>query len=113
VVSPPPNLTLVSGTVLARRPHETLSDWDLVSLSVDATSPVPGMRDLVGPSILRTASRHDGPGDVRAEVAIAVRRELLGAVEPGWHLSCRVKFTPNGPIAEPHPAGRDFTVRPA
>ena len=51
-------------------------------------------------------------GDGPADVDIAVRRELLGAAEPGWHLRCRVKLTPDGPMAEPHPAAHDLTVTP-
>jgi hypothetical protein len=111
VVSPPPNLTLVSGTILARGPHDRLADWDVVSLAVDATSPVAGMRDLVGPNIARTSRRADA-GDDRAEVEVAVRRELLGAAGPGWHLTFRARLTPDGPMAEAHPAAGDLTVTP-
>jgi hypothetical protein len=109
VVAPPPNLTLLSGTILARRPHETLQDWDVVALAVRNALPVPGMRDLVGPSLARTDG---GSGDGRREVVVTVRRELLGEAGPGWHLTCRVKLTPSGPMAEPHPADADFRVAP-
>jgi hypothetical protein len=111
VVAPPPNLTRLSGTILARRPHETLPDWDAVVVAVDGVSPIDGMRDLVGPNIARTASG-TGSGDSRPEVVVAVRRQLLGDASPGWHLTCRVKLTPSGPMAEPHPAGGDFILAP-
>jgi hypothetical protein len=110
VVAPPPNLTRISGTVLARRPHDTLADWDAVSVAVDAASPVPGVKDLVGPNLARMATGR-GP-DGRPEVVIAVRRDLLGDAGPGWRLAGRVKFTPDGPMAEAHPAPGAFVVEP-
>jgi hypothetical protein len=42
-----------------------------------------------------------------------VRRELLGDAAPGWRLTCRVRFTPNGLLAETHPAAGAFAVAPA
>jgi len=101
VVSPPPNLTEVSGSILARRPHPTLPDWDVVSLAVDSSSPVPGVRDIAGPR-LRTPPG-EGPPAGPPEVDVAVRRDLLGAAGPGWHLTCRVKLTPDGLMAERRP----------
>jgi hypothetical protein len=114
VVSPPPNLTVVSGRVLARRPHDTLPDWDAVTLAVDSTAPVPGLRDLVGPNLAapnqaRTPATVDQDADL-PELVIAVRRDLLGAAAPGWHLTVRVKHTPNGPMAEQHPGTGDLVV---
>ena len=107
VVSPAPNLTRVTGTVVARSPHPTLADQDLVVLAVDDTQEVAGLRDLVGPAVARAEPRDDG----RREVEIAVPRELLGDAAPGWQLTCRVRFTPNGLMAEPHPADGAFALR--
>ena len=109
MVSAAPNLTQVTGTIVARRPHPTLADRDVVVLAVDGTQEVPDMRDLVGPAVARAEIRDDG----RPEVEIAVRRELLGEAGPGWRLTCRVRFTPNGLLAEPHPAVDAFAVLPA
>jgi hypothetical protein len=109
VVSAAPNLTRVTGTVLARRPHPTLADRDVVVLAVDDTQDVPGLRDLVGPAVARGEPGEDG----RRRVEVAVRRELLGAAAPGWRLTCRVRFTPNGLMAEPHPDADAFAVHPA
>jgi hypothetical protein len=111
VVAPPPNLTVLSGTILARRPHPVMPDWDVVVLAVDATSPVPGMRDLVGPNLPRAADGAES-GESSPEAAVTVRRELLGEAGPGWHLTCRVKLTPGGPLAEPHPADSDYRLAP-
>jgi hypothetical protein len=109
VVSPPPNLTVVSGRVLERRPHDTLPDWDAVTLAVDNTAPVPGLRDLVGPHVSWTPSAA-GTGSAPPELVIAVRRDLLGDAAPGWHVTIRVKHTPNGPMAEQHPAPGDLVI---
>ena len=109
MVSAAPNLTQVTGTIVDRRPHPALADRDVVVLAVDATQDVPGLRDLVGPAVARVEPRDDG----RREVEIAVPRELLGDAGPGWHLTCRVRFTPNGLMAEPHPADDAFALRPA
>lgn len=114
MVSPPPNLTVVSGTILARRPSDTLADWDVLSLAVDTTSPVAGLRDLVGPNIARTATRRGDDDDEndRVVIEISVRRELLGGAGPGWQIRLRARLTPDGPMAEPHPAGGDLAVSP-
>jgi len=111
VVSPPPNLTVVSGRVLARRPHDSLPDWDTVMLAVDGTAAVPGLRDVVGPNVPGTPAA-GGPGSDRPELVIAVRRDLLGDAAPGWQLTVRVKHTPNGPMAEQHPAPGDLVLAP-
>jgi hypothetical protein len=108
MVSAAPNLTQVTGTVVARFPHPTLADQDVVVLAVDRTQDVPGLRDLVGPAVARAEPRDDG----RREVEIAVPRALLGDAAPGWQLMCRVRFTPNGLMAEPHPADDAFAVHP-
>jgi hypothetical protein len=109
VVSAAPNLTQVTGTIVARSPHPTLADQDVVVLAVDGTQDVPGQRDLVGPAVARVEPRDDG----RREVEIAVPRELLGDAAPGWQLMCRVRFTPNGLMAEPQPAQDAFSLHPA
>lgn len=108
MVAPAPNLTRVSGTVLRREPHPTLPDRDAVVLAVESTAPVPGLRDLVGPVL--TGSPPDAGG--RRELELVVRRQLLGAAAPGWLLTCRVRFTPNGLLAEPHPDAAAFSVEP-
>jgi hypothetical protein len=110
VVAPPPNLTAVAGTVLDRRPSETLPDWDVVTLAVDDVSAVPGLRDLIGPNLRPPAADDDGTGV--PELAVAVRRELLGDAAPGWRLRCRVRLTPNGAMAESHPAPFDIGLEP-
>jgi hypothetical protein len=110
VVAPSPNLTTVTGTVLDRRPHDTLPDWDAVTLAVDDVADVPGLRDLVGP-YLRRAAVSDDP-DTTPRLEVAVRRELLDAAAPGWRLRCRVRLTPNGVLAEPHPAPSDVALEP-
>jgi hypothetical protein len=111
VVAPPPNLTVVSGRVLARRPHDALPDWDAVTLAVDSTAPVQGLRDLVGPNLARTPAA-GGADSEPPELVIAVRRDLLGDVAPGWSMTVRVKHTPNGPMAEQHPASADLVLAP-
>ena len=108
MVSAAPNLTRVTGTVVARGPHPTLADRDVVVLAVDGTQEVPDMRDLVGPAVARAEVRDDG----RPEVEVAVLRELLGDAAPGWRLTCRVRLTPNGLLAEPHPPVDAFAVDP-
>jgi hypothetical protein len=107
VVSAAPNLTRVTGTVLARRPHPTLPDRDTVLLAVERTQRVDGLRDLVGPVLARARPGEDG----RRELEVVVRRQLLGDAGPGWRLTCRVRFTPNGLLAEPHPAPDAFALQ--
>ena len=108
MVSAAPNLTRVSGTILERRAHPTLPGWDLVTLAVESTAPVEGQRDLVGP---RLADRLTGrAGERPAELEVTVPSDLLGPAERGWHVAARVKVTPNGPMARPHPGEGEFSV---
>jgi len=107
VVAPPPNLTVLSGRVLARGPHEALPGWDAVTLAVEHTAAVPGVRDLVSPNLPAP-----GAGSGLPELVVAVRPELLGDAGPGWHLTVRAKRTPNGPMAEQHPGPDDLVVAP-
>jgi hypothetical protein len=107
VVAAAPNLTRVAGTVRSRRPHPTLPDRDTVVLAVDGTQRVAGLRDLVGPVLARAPLGEDG----RREIEVVVRRPLLDGAGPGWRLACRVRFTPNGLLAEPHPAAGAFALQ--
>jgi hypothetical protein len=106
VVAAAPNLTRVTGTVLDRRPHPTLPGRDAVVLAVDETQRVPGLRDFVAPVLARAPAGDDG----RRTLEVVVRRDLLGDAAPGWRLTCRVRLTPNGLLAEPHPAAGEFAL---
>jgi hypothetical protein len=99
VVSAAENLTRVVGTVRERAPHPHLDGWDVVTLDVDHAEGVPGKADLV-------SARARGP------FAVAVRRELLGDAGAGSRVSARVRWTPQGAMAEPHPDEGAFSVRP-
>jgi hypothetical protein len=110
MVAPPPNLTTVTGTVLDRRPHDELPDWDVVTLAVDDVAAVPGLRDLIGPT-LRTPAAPDSQA-AKPELDVAVRRELIDAAAPGWRLRCRVRLTPNGAMAESHPEPGELALDP-
>jgi len=104
MVAAPPNLTVVSGRVLARRPHDALRYWDVVTLEVDGAAPVPGFRDLLSGNLKPEVSGFGLP--------VAVHRDLLGDARPGWHLRLRVKQTPNGPMAERHPPPGELLIAP-
>ncbi len=91
------NLTLLSGTVLARQPHPRLPDYDVVTLRIDRTEPVAGKADLL-------TTRSGGP------IQLSVRRALLGTAAVNARLRCRAKMTPDGAMCEPHPQPTDFEV---
>ena len=93
------NLTALGGTVVERLPHPQLQDYDLLSLQVQSADAVPGRADMLG--------RHLGQ-----VLAVAVPRSLLGGAARGASLRLRAKMTPNGAMAEPHPAPGDFSVGP-
>jgi hypothetical protein len=63
--------------------------------AVDVARPVAGKADLL--------SRHRGE-----DLAVAFRRELLAAARPGGRLTFRARFTPDGPLAEPHAEEEDL-----
>lgn len=92
------NLTRINGTVIARRPHSTLNDYDVVTLKLEGVEPVPGKADLLG-SLLGST------------VEVSVRRALLGNANSGTHLRCRAKRTPDGAMCEPHPDPGEMEIR--
>jgi hypothetical protein len=93
------NLTQISGTITARKPHPSLSDYDVVTVRLAQAEAVPGKANLL-------AARAGG------DVDVAVRRDLLGDAAVRSQLRCRAKFTPDGAMCEPHPASGDFAVDP-
>jgi hypothetical protein len=93
------NLTLLSGKVLARKPHPELPDYDVVTLQVDGAEPVEGKASLL---------RERAGGAVE----LTVRRALLGSAQKDDRLRCRAKLTPDGAMCEPHPAAGNFEVTP-
>lgn len=93
------NLTRITGTVLARKPHPRLDAYELVSLRIDAAEAVPGMQDLLGSQRGNT-------------IELSVRRALLEAAGTGQHLRCRAKLTPDGAMCEAHPDAGQFEMLP-
>jgi hypothetical protein len=102
VVAPLENLTRVSGVLTERSAHPELPEWDLVTLVVDRAEAVPGRADLISAGLLAAG--------LPSVLPVAVRRELLGAAPVGARLTCRVRFTPNGAMAEPYPAEGELLV---
>src|SRR4029453_1750027 len=87
------NLTLLSGTVLARKPHPKLPDYDVVTLQVDGAEPVEGKANLLRERAggARAGEGQPRPAGGRAEPSSspcaapcsAARRRMLGcAAEP-------------------------------
>jgi hypothetical protein len=91
------NLTTICGCILSRSEHPTLGGYDLINALVERANPVPGRADLLSPQVGK-------------EIAVAVRRELLGDAEPGDHMRCRAKRIPDGAMCEPHPEPTDFAL---
>ena len=94
-------MTRLTGIVHSRATHGPIEGWDVVRLRVARAQAVPELADLVSPQVGETG-----------EVEVAVRRELLGAAGPGWHLDLRARLTPNGLLAEKQPADGQFTATP-
>src|SRR5262245_40966237 len=91
------NLTRISGRILARRPHPSLSDYEIATLKLERADPVPGKANLLAPL-------------VGTDIDVAIPRVLLGNASPGAQLRCRAKRTPDGAMCEPHPDPGDFEV---
>lgn len=94
------NLTCIVGEVLGRRPHPTLSGYELVTVRVQEAHPVEGKADLL--------SRH-----VNDEIDVAIASELICDASPGAELRFRAKRTPKGAMGEPHPPPGEFSIRPS
>ena len=94
------NLTRITGKIVSRAPHPTLTDFDVVKLYLKKAEPVEGRADLL--------SAH-----TNQEISVAVRRDLLGDVHAGAELQCRAKRIPEGAMCEPHPEPGNFSVNPS
>ena len=92
MVSAPDNLTRLGGSLVERRPHPHLPDWELVLLDVQEAEPVSGRADLL--------SRRLGE---RLEVAVPA--SVLGGAAPLDHLDVRARLTARGVMAEPSRPG--------
>jgi hypothetical protein len=93
------NLTRICGTILQRKPHPQLADYDVLSVGIALAEPIEGKADLL--------SQYVG-----SQLDVAVRRALLGNAQAGNGLRCRAKRTPDGAMCEPHPEADDFSVAP-
>jgi len=93
------NLTDIEGQIVARRPHQSLADYDVLRVRVEGARSVPGKADLLS-------------AYVGTDLDVVVRRQLLDNAQPGARLRCRAKRTPDGAMCEPHPAASDFSVAP-
>ncbi len=91
------NLSVITGTILSRRPHPRLEGYDMLELELHRAEEVPGKANLLEPVQGTT-------------IQTAVRRELLGDAAPGARLRCRAKRTPDGAICEARPAPNDFVI---
>jgi hypothetical protein len=94
------NLTQITGRIISRAPHPTLSGFDIVRLHLKSAEPVEGRTDLLS-------------GYTNQEISVAVRRDLLGQVQVGAQLRCRAKRIPEGAMCEPHPEAGNFSVDPS
>jgi hypothetical protein len=96
------NRTELRGTVLGRRAHPSLPDFELLQVRVQETKPIDGYADLLSSTAGST-------------IDLTVRRGLLpsGALE-GSQLRCRAyRGGPNAILAEPHPANDSFSITPS
>jgi hypothetical protein len=93
------NLTTVRGRIEQIRPSSELDDYDVVTLHVDETVPVPEKADLLSWLAGQSAD-------------VLVRRELLGDAHPGDNLTFQASRTAPGTVmAEPHPGPGGFTIQ--
>jgi hypothetical protein len=91
------NLTRLRGTIVARRPHPELPEWDIVTVDTEHAEPVEGKANFF-------------PGQSGDKADVAIRRALLGAANAGAKIYLRAKWTPNGLMAEPYPGRNDFKI---
>ena len=94
------NLSRITGRIVSRAPHPTLSDFDVVRLFLKKVEPVEGRADLLS-------------AYTNQEIDVAVRRDLLRDVQVGAHLRCRAKRIPEGAMCESHPESGNFSVDPS
>ena len=93
------NLTRIYGSILQRKPHPRLADYDVLSVNIAHAEPIEGKADLL--------SQYAG-----SQMDVVVLRALLGSARQGDELRCRAKRTPDGAMCEPYPEAGDFSVAP-
>jgi len=91
------NQTQIQGQILAIREHPSLPGYDIVSLLLTASQPVPGKVNLLA----------QPPG---TNLNLTVRHSLLGEARVGIYLRCRAKRTPDGAMCEKEPEPGAFTI---
>lgn len=93
------NQAVVKGSIVARRTHPTLAEYDIVEVKVESIGDVPAKRNL-----LRSTS-----GNL---LQLTVRRQLLGRATIGDTVRCRAKRIPSGAMCEQNPEPANFEVTP-
>ena len=91
------NLAAIRGTIVSRRPHGTLPDYDVVTVKLERAENVGDKTNLLVPMIGK-------------EVEVATRRTLLRDAKAGMELRCRAKRTADGAMCEKEPEPGDFEI---
>ena len=95
------NGTDIRCTILQRRPSASLPDYDELSVTVDAATPVAGLADLISQ---RVADNLD---------LLVPRRLLPDGDLARWQLSCRARLAgPGIYMAETDPPPERFQLTP-
>ena len=80
MVAPPPNLTTVTGTVLDRRPHDTLPDWDVVTYPARGYMPISFFGPKHAWSVSPNKAKYEAPVEAQIKVTIHAADAKLAPV---------------------------------
>lgn len=93
------NQASIQGQIQAIKASQSLAGYDVVTLLLTATQPVPGKVNLLSQPIGTTLD-------------VTVLHSLLADAKVGDVLFCRAKKTPNGVMCEKEPAPGSFSITP-
>ena len=91
------NQAQIQGQIQTIGEHPSLPGYDVVSLLLMSSQPVPGKVNLLSQP-------------VGTSLNLTVKHSLLAEAKVGFYLRCRAKLVPDGAMCEKEPEPGTFTI---
>jgi hypothetical protein len=91
------NQAQIQGQIQTIGEHPSLPGYDVVSLLIMSSQPVPGKVNLLSQP-------------VGTSLNLTVKHSLLAEAKVGFYLRCRAKLVPDGAMCEKEPEPGTFTI---
>jgi len=91
------NQAQIQGQIQSIQAHPSLPGYDVVSLLLTSSQPVPGKVNLLAQP-------------VGTSLKLSVKHSLLAEAKVGFYLRCRAKLIPDGAMCEKEPEPGTFAI---